>query len=80
MKINAIKDLVENYSIEVIESMTTQLENGEPLSHPVGGDDEGEQLTHLLGASWILQQMREKGTDFKTELRNFTARVRDSIS
>jgi hypothetical protein len=80
MKINAIKELVENYSIETIEQLTAQLENGEALSHPVGGDDEGEQLTHLLGASWILTQIKEKGTDFKTELRNFTARVRDSIS
>ena len=80
MKINAIKDLVENHSKETIEELTRQLENGEPLSHEVGGDDEGEQLTHLLGASWIMQQIEEKGTDFKTELRNFTARVRGSIS
>jgi hypothetical protein len=80
MKINAIKELVENHTIEDIEKLTSQLENGEPLSHAVGGDDEGEQLTHLLGASWILQQIKEKGTDIKTELRNFAARVRDSIS
>jgi hypothetical protein len=80
MKINVIKELVEKYSIDTIEAMTAQLENGEPLSHPVGGDDEGEQLTHLLGAGWILKQIREKGTDMKTELRNFAARVRDSIS
>jgi len=80
MKIHAIKELAENYSVTVIEEMTAQLEAGEPLSHPVGGDDEGEQLTHLLGAAWILQQMHENGSDFKTEVRNFSARVRDSIS
>jgi hypothetical protein len=80
MKINAIKDLVENYSLSDIELLTNQLENGETLSQPVDGDDAGEQLTHLLAASWIIQEMANNGTEFKTELRNFTARVRDSIS
>jgi hypothetical protein len=80
MKINAIKQLVEQYNLETIQTLTNQLENGEELSKEVGGEDEGEQLTHLLGASWILEQMQENGTDMKTELRNFTARVRDSIS
>ena len=80
MKINAIKELVETHSTEVIISLTTQLENGEPLSHPVHGDDEGEQLTHLLGAAWIKEQMALHNSEFQTELRNFTARVRGSIS
>ena len=80
MKIHAIKELVETHTVEVIIILTTQLENGEPLSHSVHGDDEGEQLTHLLGAVWIKEQMEANGTDFKTELRNYTARVRTSIS
>ena len=80
MKINAIKDLVENYELSEIETLTNQLENGEVLSQAVGGEDEGEQLTHLLGAAWIVQQMQQNGTDFKTEIRNFSARVRGSIS
>jgi len=80
MKINAIKDFVENYSVKEIISLAGQLENGEPLSHPVQGDDEGEQLTHLLGAAWIKEQMELNNSDFRTELRNFSSRVRDSIS
>jgi len=80
MKINAIKELVEAHDIDALKALETQLENGEALSHPVHGDDEGEQLTHLLGAIWIKEQMAANNSDFKTELRNFTSRVRDSIS
>jgi hypothetical protein len=80
MKIQDIKELVEAHTEAEIKTLTEQLENGEPLSHPVGGDDEGEQLTHLIGAAWIKEQMAANGTDFKTELRNFTSKVRNSIS
>lgn len=80
MKINAIKELVEAHNIAELNILTTQLENGEPLSHPVGGGDEGEQLTHLLGAVWIKEQMALNNSEFKTELRNFSSRVRESIS
>ncbi len=80
MKINAMKELVEAHNIAELNALTTQLENGEPLSHPVHGDDEGEQLTHLLGAVWIKEQMALNNSEFKTELRNFSSRVRESIS
>jgi hypothetical protein len=80
MKVQEIKELVEGHTIEALNMLTEQLENGEPLAHHVGGNDEGEQLTHLLGAAWIKEQMQANGTDFKTELRNYTARVRTSIS
>lgn len=79
MKINVVKKLAEEYDIEKMNHLVGQLENGETLSHPVEGDDEGEQLTHLLGATWILEQMKANNTDLRTELRNFAGRVRESI-
>jgi uncharacterized protein (DUF2267 family) len=80
MKVNVIKKLAEELDLETIQKLTQQLEEGESLTHEVEGDDEGEQLTHLLGAAWIREQMQQNGTDLKTELRNFTSRVRNSIS
>jgi uncharacterized protein (DUF2267 family) len=80
MKVNVIKKLAEELDLETIQKLTNQLEEGESLTHVVEGDDEGEQLTHLLGAAWIREQMQQNGTDLKTELRNFTSRVRNSIS
>ncbi len=80
MKLGAIKDLVENMDLTTLRILQDDLENERQLSHPVPGEGAGEQLTHLMAAIWIREQMETKGTDLKTELRNFTARVRDSIS
>lgn len=80
MKVNVVKQLAETHSIQALTENLLLIENGEPLSIEVGGDDEGEQMTHLLGAIWILEQMMVNSTDLKTELRKFTARVRNSIS
>jgi hypothetical protein len=80
MKIDAIKKLVENHDLEMLQQLQNQLEEEQPLSHEVDGEDEGEKLTHLLGAIWVKEQMAANGTEFKTELRNFTSRVRGSIS
>jgi hypothetical protein len=46
----------------------------------VEGSDEGEKLTHILAAIWILEQMESTRVDFKTALREYTQKVRESIS
>ncbi|MGZ5282053.1 MAG: DUF6952 family protein [Bacteroidia bacterium] len=80
MNISAIKKLVDNHDLATLQQLQNELEEEQPLSHDVEGEDEGEKLTHLLGAIWIKEQMAANGTDYKTELRNFTSRVRGSIS
>ena len=80
MKVAVIKSLTESHPLETLQAEMAKLENGESLTIVVGGDDEGEQLTHLLAAIWICEQMQLNGTDLKTELRNFSSRVRESIS
>lgn len=79
MKVAAIKPLVENYTIEQLRLAEESLYNEEPLPFLVEGADEGEKLTHILAAIEILQDMA-KGNDYKTALRNYSARVRKSIS
>jgi hypothetical protein len=53
---------------------------GEKLTIEVGGDDEGEQLTHILGAIDILYKVKHENKDPKLALREFFERVRNSIS
>ena len=79
MKVAAIKPLVETYTIDELRKAEENMYNEEPLSIEVEGADEGERLTHILAAIEILHDMA-KGVDYKTALRNYSSRVRNSIN
>lgn len=80
MKIPAIKKLVENYSLaQLQEAEATMLEEQKPFIE-VDGDDEGEQLTHVLASIYIKNKMEHHATSFNQALRDFSQRVRTSIS
>jgi hypothetical protein len=79
MKIPAIRTLVDTYSLEELQAAEEALANEDPPAIAVEGEDEGEQLTHVFAAIFIKQEM-QGGTDFKTALREFTRKVRESIS
>ncbi|EMR02881.1 DUF6952 family protein [Cesiribacter andamanensis] len=79
MKIPAIKSLVEQYSLEQLQAAEEALANEAQPAIAVEGEDEGEQLTHVFAAIFIKQEM-QGGTDFKTALREYTRKVRESIS
>lgn len=80
MKIPAIKKLVESYSLPELMAAEEAIVEEQPLAIEVEGDDEGEQLTHVLAAVWILNYMEDNNQDFKTSLREYTKKVRVSIS
>lgn len=80
MKIPAIKNTASNYSLEELKAAEVAILNEEPLAIDIEGDDEGEQLTHIMAASEILRQMEKDGIDLTRALRNYTLRVRNSIS
>jgi hypothetical protein len=80
MKIAAIKKLTEIYSSDELMKAETRMMEGEQPSIAVEGDDEGEQLTHIIASIWILEEMRSKKMDFKEALREYTKRVRESIN
>jgi hypothetical protein len=80
MKLPAIKKLVENYTLEDCQEAEQDLLNGEPLKIEVEGGDEGEQLTHILGAIDIHQRIIGENKDPKVAIREFFERVRNSIS
>jgi hypothetical protein len=80
MKLAVIKNLAETHSLETLKQLEELLLNGENLPIEVGGEDEGEQLTHILGAIDILERVKNEGIDVRTAIRGFSERVRNSIS
>ena len=80
MKIAAIKRLVEAYDVHVLMAAEEAIVEGEEMKINVEGEDEGEQLTHILAAIWIKTEMKKEGWDYKTALREYTKKVRTSIS
>lgn len=79
MKIATVKKLIESYSIEEISLAELALSEGEIPAIEVEGEDEGEQLTHVFAAKYIMEKMAE-GMEYKLALREFTQKVRSSIS
>jgi hypothetical protein len=80
MKLPVIKQLVELYTLEQLQEAEEQLLNEQPIAIQVDGDDEGEQLTHILGAIDVLERVKNENKDKSTALREFFQRVRNSIS
>lgn len=80
MKVPAIKQLVERYTVEDLIAAEEALIEEQPLAIEVIGDDEGEQLTHILAAIFILNDMKDSGDEFRQSLRKYTQKVRNSIS
>lgn len=80
MKIPIIKQLVETYSKEELIKAEASIAEEQKPEIIIPGDDEGEQLTHAYAAVQILETMETNQVDFKTALREYTGRVRNSIS
>ncbi|MES2629293.1 MAG: hypothetical protein V4616_10040 [Bacteroidota bacterium] len=80
MKIPAIKQLVEQYGIEQLEEAELAILEERTPGITIEGKDEGEQLTHAMAALEILREVRQSGASVTEALRNYTQRVRKSIS
>ncbi len=79
MQIPIIKKLVEAYSLVQLQSAEEAMLEEQKPSIEVEGKDEGECLTHVLAAIYIKEKM-EQGVAFNQALRDFSQRVRNSIS
>ncbi len=80
MQIPVIKDLVAKYSIDDLKKAEDDLLEEKELSIEVGGEDEGEQLTHILAAIWVIHEMDKQGIPVGKAIREYTVKVRKSIS
>ena len=80
MQIPVIKSLVEMYSQEELVNAEENLAEEQEPAIKIEGEDEGEKLTHVFAAIWILDAMNKDGLEFKKALRAFTQKVRSSIN
>ena len=80
MKIPAIKRLVETHTLPALVAAEEALLEEQAPPFEVEGEDEGEQLTHVFAAIFILNHMQDHGAEFKDALREYTKKVRVSIS
>jgi hypothetical protein len=80
MNVNSIKNLVQKYNLEEIQSAENSLINELSLDIEVEGKDEGEQLTHILAAIFCKQEMVDKGISINHAIRIYSQRVRGSIN
>ncbi|MTI32683.1 DUF6952 family protein [Xanthovirga aplysinae] len=80
MKIPVIKRLVESYTLEELQKAEESLSEEQKPSIKIEGEDEGEQLTHVIAAMWIIEKMKNDHMEFKQALREYTSLVRKSIS
>lgn len=80
MKIPAIKKLVETQNLDTLRAAEDALLDEQQPAIEVEGADEGEQLTHVFAAIWILNHMQDTGAEFPAALREYTKKVRVSIS
>ncbi len=80
MKIPAIKKLVENYSLPQLQEAENAILDEQTPTIEIEGDEEGERLTHILASIYIKDKMEKEGTPFTQALRDFSQRVRNSIS
>jgi hypothetical protein len=71
---------VETHTVEQLHAAEQAIINEKVLPIEVEGSDEGEQLTHAIAAIWILERMKEANLDFKTALREYTQKVRESTN
>jgi hypothetical protein len=79
MQLPVIKQLVETYNIEVLKVAEVAIVNGAVLDIEVGGVDAGEQLTHVLAAINIMENMSKNGVDYRTAQREYVKNVRDML-
>lgn len=78
MKVLAIRNLVENYTLPQLHEAEAAIIQEKPVRIDVEGTNEAERLTHLIAATWILEEMRTRRVEFPDALCEYSKRVRDN--
>lgn len=80
MDVPVIKKIVQQFSVDALRSAEEALLNEEKPTIEIPGEDEGEQLTHAMAAIWVHEEMEREGIPLGKAIRNYTVKVRNSIS
>lgn len=79
MIVRAIRELVESASLADLRAAEQALLNGSEVSLEIEGKDASEQLTHVLAAIFIHEELL-RGSDMASAMRKFANRVRSSTT
>ncbi len=79
MNLTVIKGLAESLTLAQLRAAETALLAGEQPADDVPGKDPGEQLTHVLAASYIAERMATEGIHASIAIRDYAQRIRRSI-
>lgn len=80
MKLPVIKQLVSDHSLDELVAAEEAILEEQAPKIKVDGEDEGEQLTHVMAAVWVKHEMEKEGIPLNKAVRNYTVKVRNSIS
>ncbi|MFT5723383.1 MAG: hypothetical protein ACI9JN_000493 [Bacteroidia bacterium] len=79
MHIPTIKKLIEAVDLAGLKAAEEAILEEQIPKVEIPGADEGEQLTHVIAAIWIKEDMEANGTKLMDSLREYTKKVRKSI-
>ena len=80
MQVPVIKKLVAEYSVEQLSKAEEALLEEQTPEIEVEGNDEGEQLTHVMAAIWVINHMEKENIPVGKAVRDYTVKERNSIS
>jgi hypothetical protein len=80
MKLPEIKRLVETHSEAELSAAEEAIYNEQAPAIEITGEDEGEKLTHIIAARWVKDRLKAGDIDTRSALREYTQKVRNSIS
>ena len=80
MQVPVIKKLVEIHTVEDLEEAEAAILDEQVPTIEIEGEDDGEQLTHVMAAIWIIEKMEKDQIPFGKAMRDYTAKVRESIN
>ena len=78
MRRDIVKILLDTQTRENIVDAKEALVQGQALPFSVEGADEGEKLTNLLAALYVLDWVQQ-GADFDTALRHYSTQIREAV-
>ncbi|MDR9399193.1 DUF6952 family protein [Salibacter sp.] len=79
MQVKVIKQLAKEYDIPQLKKAEEALLEEQIPEIEIEGEDEGEQLTHVMAAAWVIDFMAREGVSMGKAVREYTNKVRKSI-
>lgn len=79
MKLPVMRKLADQFTLDELKAAEEAMYEERQPEITIEGEDEGEQLTHILGAIWIKEALAA-GKEPAQALREYAQKVRNSIS